>query len=116
MGRADRVAARRRSSSLRRRRTVNARLAAAGGLAICTFMATAHPPPPKEAQAERVLKEAMDSDYLETQFDAAEEKLHGAIDQCGRDGCTAATKARLFMALGTVLAGGKRQLDDAKDA
>lgn len=71
---------------------------------------------PKDAQAEKALLEAMDKDYLETRFDKAEKKLRAAIDVCGDGGCTPAVKARLFVALGSVLAGGRKQLEDAREA
>jgi hypothetical protein len=71
---------------------------------------------PKDAQAEKALKQAMEEDYLETRFDKAEQRLRAAIEACGPDGCGPKVKARLFIALGTVLGGGKSQLDDARDA
>jgi hypothetical protein len=71
---------------------------------------------PKDPQAVKAISEAMGSDYLETKFDKAEKRLRAAIDACGADGCTPAVKARLFMALGTVLAHGEKQLEDARDA
>jgi hypothetical protein len=71
---------------------------------------------PKDPQAEKALKQAMEDDYLETRFDKAEQRLRAAIEACGTDGCAPKMKARLFVALGTVLAGGKNQLDDARDA
>ena len=71
---------------------------------------------PKDAQAEKAMKAAMDSDYLETKFDAAEKKLQAAITACGDAGCTPTVKARVYVALATVLAGGKKQLADAREA
>ncbi|WP_438018899.1 hypothetical protein WMF18_07385 [Sorangium sp. So ce315] len=71
---------------------------------------------PRDAQAEAVLSEAMGTDYLETRFDQAERKLRAAIDACGASGCSPAVKARLYVALGTVLAQGKKELGDARDA
>lgn len=71
---------------------------------------------PKDDDALRALKQATEDDYLQTQFDAAEKRLRDAIDACGADACTPAVKARLYVGLGSVLAGGKKQLDDAKDA
>ncbi|AUX40690.1 uncharacterized protein SOCE26_020910 [Sorangium cellulosum] len=71
---------------------------------------------PRDAQAEAVLHEAMGTDYLETRFDQAERKLRAAIDACGEAGCSPAVKARLFVALGSVLAQGRKELGDARDA
>jgi len=76
----------------------------------------AHAAAPKDAQAEKAITQAMDSDYLETKFDQAEKRLRAAIDACGADKCTPSVKARVFVALGVVLAGGKKQLEDAREA
>lgn len=71
---------------------------------------------PKDAQAKKALHDAMEVDYLNTDFDKAEQKLNGALEACGKAGCAPDIKSRLYVALGSVLAGGKKQLDDAKDA
>jgi hypothetical protein len=68
----------------------------------------------KEAQAKKALKRALDEDYLNTRFDAAEQKLRAAIQACGKT-CSAALRAKLHVALGSVLAGGKKELQDARD-
>jgi hypothetical protein len=78
--------------------------------------AQAAPKDAKDAQAEKALAAAMGSDYLETRFDQAAHKLRAAIDACGDAGCSPAVKARLFVALGSVLAHGEKQLEDARDA
>jgi hypothetical protein len=88
---------------------------AAAALAGLLAGATAVAAPAKDADAEKVLKDAMDSDYFETRFEKAEEKLRKAIDACG-SGCSAAVKAKLYGALGTVLAGGRKELEDGRDA
>ena len=89
------------------------------GLALGAFAAgiavgDAAAAPAKDADAQKVLKDAMDSDYFETRFDKAEEKLRKAIDACG-SGCSAEMKAKLYAALATVLAGGKKELEDGRD-
>jgi hypothetical protein len=71
---------------------------------------------PKDAQAEKAITVAMDTDYLQTSFNQAEKKLRAAIDACGDSGCTPAIKAKVYIALGTVLAGGKKELEDAREA
>lgn len=71
---------------------------------------------PKDAQAEKALSVAMGTDYLETKFDNAEKKLRAALDACGEKNCSPAILVKLHMALGTVLAGGKKQLEDARGA
>jgi hypothetical protein len=70
---------------------------------------------PKDAQALKAIKDAVEKDFLETRFDAAEQTLRGAIAKCGADGCTPSVKAKLLAALGSVLAAGKRQIGDARD-
>ncbi|MDI1444436.1 hypothetical protein [Polyangium sp. 6x1] len=75
----------------------------------------AHAAAPKDAQAEKAITQAMDVDYLETKFDQAEKRLRTAIDACGADKCTPSVKARALVALGVVLAGGKKQLEDARE-
>lgn len=86
--------------------------------ALLAFAALAATPalaaPAKDAAAEKALKEAMGDDYFETRFDKAEQKLRAAIEACGT-GCSETMKAKLHIALGTVLAGGLKELDDAQD-
>ncbi|WP_437534136.1 hypothetical protein WME79_08565 [Sorangium sp. So ce726] len=72
--------------------------------------------PPWNAQAEAALKEAMGTDYFETRFVQAERKLRAALDACGESGCSPAVKARLLIALGTVLAQSRKGLEDARGA
>lgn len=71
--------------------------------------------PAKDEAAEKVLKDAMESDYFETRFEKAEQKLRAALEACGK-GCSEGMKARLYVGLGTVLAGGRKELDDGQEA
>jgi hypothetical protein len=71
---------------------------------------------PKDAQAEAARKKALEEDYLETRFDDADQRLRAAIKACGGDACSHAVTAKLYVALGCVLAGGKKELSDAGDA
>ena len=89
----------------------------AGSLALVASLASSNAlaAAPKDAQAEKALLAAMDTDYLETRFDEAEKKLRSALTACGDKGCTPSVKARVYVALGTVLAGGKKQLEDARE-
>jgi hypothetical protein len=91
-------------------------LALAASLASSPALAAPAPPAPKDAQAEKAIVAALDTDYLETKFDAAEKKLRAAVTACGDKGCTPSVKARVYVALATVLAGGKKQLEDAREA
>ena len=87
-------------------------LAALGALGVSA--APAQAAGSKEAQGLKALKQALDEDYLQTRFDAAEQKLRAAIQACGKS-CSIALRARLHAALGAVLAGGKKELEDARD-
>jgi hypothetical protein len=80
-----------------------------------TFAPTAFAAAPKDAQLEKAITTAMDVEFLETSFDKAEKRLRTAIETCGTDKCTPALKVRALMSLGVVLAGGKKQLDDARE-
>ena len=61
-------------------------------------------------------KQALEEDYLETRFDDAEKRLRAAVQLCANSGgCDPAVRAELHAALGAVLAGGKKELDDARD-
>ena len=84
-------------------------------LAALSFAPFAHAAAPKDAQLEGAIKTAMDVEYLETSFDKAEKRLRTAIEACGTNQCTPALKAKALMSLGIVLAGGKKQLDDARE-
>lgn len=93
----------------------SSRLLAPSVLCVLLAGATAGAAPAKDEAAQKALDDAMGGDYFETRFDKAEQKLRAAIEACGK-GCSEAMKARLYAALGTVLAGGKKELEDAEDA
>jgi hypothetical protein len=90
--------------------------ACCAGFAFLLASSAANAAAPKDAQADKAIKEAMDTHYLQTQFDKAETKLRSALDACADSQCSPAVKARLLVALGTVLAGGKKQIEDATEA
>lgn len=71
---------------------------------------------PKDAQALKALQKALEEDFLETRFDDAIQRLRGAVKSCGSEGCSHRVLARLHAALGSILAGGKRELEDGRDA
>lgn len=71
---------------------------------------------PKDEQAEAAAKAALEEDYLQTDFEAAQKRLIKAIRKCGKSGCSPKVEAKLHVAMGTVLAGGMNELDDARDA
>lgn len=84
-------------------------------LAAVPLLASPAAAEPQDAQAEKALHLALEGDYLETRFDDALLKLKAAIKACGREGCSRGMLARLHSALGSVLAGGKKELEDARD-
>lgn len=94
-----------------------ARLGLAFLLAILAFsVATSAHAAPKDAAAQKLVKQAMDVDYLDTNFDDAEKKIRSALETCGDSGCSNPVKAKAFIALGVVLGGGKGKKDEAKKA
>jgi len=104
----------------RRMSSTLARLASRGlvpavvgaALAVATFAFDASAAP-KDGQADKAHSRAMDELYLESKFDEAATALQKAIDACGASGCAPAKKARLYVDLGTVQAGGQGKQDDA---
>lgn len=101
----------------RRMSSLFARLASRGlvpviALAVASF-ATDASAAPKDAQADKAHSRAMDELYLESKFDEAASALQKGIDACGASGCTPAKKARLYIDLGTVQAGGQGKGDEA---
>ncbi len=99
------------SSSPRLARVTIAALTAAAVLAFGDVASAG----PKDAQARKMLKQALEEDYLETRFDDAEQKLRAAIQLCATSGCADDVRAELHAALGAILAGGKKELEDARD-
>lgn len=68
----------------------------------------------KDGDAQKLLKAAMDDDYLATEFAKAEKKLKEALTKCGND-CSAEMMGKIHIALGTVHGVGLSKLDAAKD-
>ncbi|RYE77029.1 MAG: hypothetical protein EOO74_07550, partial [Myxococcales bacterium] len=66
---------------------------------------------PKDADAQKLDRQAMDDDYLNVRFDAAEKKLRDAINLCGASGCTPKIKAQIHMHLGIILVNAGKQAD-----
>jgi len=89
---------------------------ACAALGITALLAGEASAAPKDAQAEAARKKALDEDFLESRFDAAEQRLRAAIKACGSDGCSRKGMVRLYVALGSVLSGGKKELSDGSDA
>lgn len=99
----------------RRSLPVRSLAAVAVAAAALALSGPAHAGGAREAQAKKLLKQAIDEDYLETRFDDAEAKLRKAFTVCGEGWCAPEVRAQLHAALGAVLATGKKELDDARD-
>lgn len=56
-------------------------------------------------------KQAMDSDYLGTQFKEAEQKLQQALKKCGKSGCSAKVRAQVHLDLAIVYIAGLKKKD-----
>jgi hypothetical protein len=67
---------------------------------------------PKDAAATKLADDAINNDYLATNFAAAEKKLKSAIALCGANACSAQTRARLHRDLGVVYVAGMSRADD----
>ncbi|HRI67099.1 MAG TPA: hypothetical protein PK156_22795 [Polyangium sp.] len=69
----------------------------------------------KDKDALKLHDAALDEDYLNLELDKAEKKLKDALKKCGDGGCSPNVVAKLHMGLGTVLGGGRQNLDGARD-
>ena len=98
------------ASKLCRRWLVAAVVASAAGLA---SPATAQNP---EGRAKGLMNDAMDQDYLATNFKAAEAKLRTALRVCGEKDCSKELVAKIQRSLGVVYAGGMNRKTDAVEA
>ncbi|MBN1611917.1 MAG: hypothetical protein JW940_35125 [Polyangiaceae bacterium] len=90
--------------------------AALGSLALWSAPAAAQAPGagPKDEEAKKLAEEAIFTDYLATEFTAAQEKLAGALDLCGTDQCSAGVVARIHRDLGVVLVAGLQDPENGK--
>jgi hypothetical protein len=71
---------------------------------------------PKDAAATKMAEEAINTDYLATNFAAAEKKLRDAAALCGTAACSPQVRARVHRDLGVVLIAGLNRPDDGKKA
>ena len=58
----------------------------------------------------------LETEYLNTKFSEALEKLDLAKLSCKGQGCSPKVRAKVFIAIGTVLAGGLKKMKEAKEA
>jgi hypothetical protein len=71
---------------------------------------------PKDAAATKLADDAIQGDYLATNFAEAEKKLRKAIALCGGDACSPKVRARINRDLGVVLVAGLNRPEDGKAA
>jgi hypothetical protein len=88
-------------------------------LAVLTFVDASFLPRlansgPRDAAATKLADDAINNDYLATNFAEAEKKLRSGIKMCGGNACSAQTVARLHRDLGVVLVAGMNRPDDGK--
>jgi hypothetical protein len=69
---------------------------------------------PQDAEARSLAKQAMQGDYLGTDFKAAEQKLQKALKSCGKKACSAAVRAELHLDLAVVYIAGSKKKDKGK--
>jgi len=92
-------------------RTSLTSLAALFALALHSQVARAEP---KDREASALGKQAMDGDYLGTQFKEAEKKLQKALKLCAKQQCSGAVRGQLHLDLAIVYAAGLKKKDKAK--
>jgi hypothetical protein len=71
---------------------------------------------PKDDAARALQREAMDGDYLGTQFKAAEKNLQKALKTCGKKGCSKMVLAELHRDLAVVYIAGLKTKNKGKKA
>ena len=79
-----------------------------------TLVASSAVAEPNDGEATSLAKQAMDTDYLGTQFDAAEQKLQKALDVCEKGECSAKVEAQLHLQLGVVYIAGLKKPDKGR--
>jgi hypothetical protein len=85
------------------------------GFALSLALAAPHAlAEPKDDAARSLQKEAMDGDYLGTQFKDAEQKLQKALKTCGKKGCSKSLLAELHRDLAVVYIAGLKKKDKGK--
>jgi len=85
-------------------------------LAVALGWASSLAAAPKDAAATKMADEAINTDYLATNFAAAEKKLRDALALCGANACSPRVRARLHRDLGVVLITGLNRAEDGKKA
>jgi hypothetical protein len=80
-----------------------------------TLLASSALAEPKDSEATALAKQAMDTDYLGTQFKEAEQKLQKALKICAKK-CSAQVRAQIHLDLAVVYIAGLKKKDKGKKA
>ncbi len=96
------------------RRSLKALATLTLGLAVSSLAMPAYAGKKEKADAEKLIAQAMDEDYLNLELDKAETKLKDALKKCGDSACGAQVLGRVHVALATVHGVGQNKLDLAK--
>lgn len=70
---------------------------------------------PKDSEAQQLAQDAINTDYLGTDFEAAEKKLKQAIALCQGDACSSNVKAQMHRDLGVVYIAGMKKTAEGKE-
>jgi hypothetical protein len=89
-------------------------LSSLGALAALLLWSSAAAAEAKDREASALGKEAMDNDYLGTQFNEAEQKLQKALKLCGKQDCSGNVRAQLHLDLAIVYIAGLKKKDKGK--
>jgi len=79
------------------------------------YSSTAFAAGEKDKEAMKLHDSALDEDYLNVELDKAEKKLKEALKKCSDGACSASVVGKLHIALGTVIGGGRQNLEGAKE-
>jgi hypothetical protein len=85
-----------------------------GGLCSAILLASAATAEPKDKAALDLAKQAIEVDYLGTNFEQAEAKLKKALALCKGNACSAAVVGQIHRDLGVVAIAGLKKLDEGK--
>jgi hypothetical protein len=89
-------------------------LSSLGAIAALLLWSSAAAAEANDREASALGKEAMDSDYLGTQFKEAEQKLQKALKTCGKEGCSGKVRAQLHVDLAIVYIAGLKKKDKGR--
>lgn len=89
-------------------------VATLGAAAICLSITNAEAAGKKDAEATKLIDQAMNEDYLNVDMPGAEKKLDKALKACGSDNCSPEVVGKIHIAMATVHGLGESKMDVAK--